>query len=229
MKYLQPICPPICYAKIYHYNKENKLFMHKILCNYLKLLRVYINYGVQFDSIGLIAMEYADNFKQLFGLMRDENYNNYKNMSRYLLLKLAIDTGYNHTDFHKYNILINKNDNTYFDNLYGYPLLIDFSWTQKIPLNILNKIKEKYNNKEYVEALDILYKMKRRDDISLEEHNVFDWLTKNIKINNISDKINKEIDNLINLRNNAVENIKNTFLLIPLNNNIKKYMFSGII
>ena len=229
MKYLQPICPPICYAKIYHYNEGNKLFMHKILCNYLKLLRIYINYGIHFDSIGLIAMEYADNFKELYGLMKDKNYDNYKNMSRYLLLKLAIDTGYNHTDFHKYNILINKNDDTYFDNLNGYPLLIDFSWAQKIPVNILNTIKEKYNNKEYVEALDILYKIKRRDDINLEEHNVFDWLSKNVKINNISDKINKEIDNLINLRNNAIENIKNTSLLIPLNNNVKKYMFSGII
>lgn len=195
MKYLHPICPPICYAKIYEYNQENKLFFHKILKDNLNLLKIYIRYGIDFDSIGLIAMEYAQDFHQLFHLIKDKDYNIYKNMSRYLLLRLAVETGYNHLDFHKYNILINKNNNQYFDNLYGYPLLIDFSWTKKIPLDILSIIKEKYNNKQYVEALDILYKMKRRDDINLEEYDVFDWLTKNIYLYNNIYKSQKTCQN----------------------------------
>jgi hypothetical protein len=195
MKYLQPICPPICYAKVYEYNPENKLFFHKILKDNLNLLKIYIRYGIDFDSIGLIAMEYAQDFHQLFHLIKHKHYNIYKNMSRYLLLRLAVETGYNHSDFHKYNILINKNNNQYFDNLDGYPLLIDFSWTQKIPLDTLNIIKEKYKNKQYVEALDILYKMKRRDDINLEEHDVFNWLTKNIYFYSNISKIQKTCQN----------------------------------
>lgn len=230
MKYLQPICPPICYAKIYEYNPENKLFFHKILKNNLDLLKIYIRYGFDFDSIGLIAMEYAEDFNQLFYLIKHKYYNIYKNMSRYLLLRLAVETGYNHSDFHKYNILINKNNNQYFDNLHGYPLLIDFSWTQKIPIDTLNIIKEKYNNKQYVEILEILYKMKRRDNINLEEHDVFDWLTKNIIFNNNNiNNVNQEIDNLIEFRNISIENLKKKSSSIPLNDSIKQHMFLGII
>ena len=230
MKYLQPICPPICYAKIYEYNLENKLFFYKILKNNLNLLKIYIRYGYDFDSIGLIAMEYAEDFHQLFYLIKHKYYNIYKNMSRYLLLRLAVETGYNHLDFHKYNILVNKNNNQYFNNLHGYPLLIDFSWTQKIPIDTLNIIKEKYNNKQYVEILEILYKMKRLDNINLEEHDVFDWLTKNIIFNNDTiNNVNQEINNLIEFRNIAIENLKKKSLLIPLNDNINQHMFLGIL
>ena len=230
MNYLQPICPPICYAKIYECNPENKLFFHKILKHNLNLLKIYIGYGIDFDSIGLIAMEYAEDFYQLFHLIKFKHYNIYKNMSRYLLIRLAIETGYNHSDFHKYNILVNQNNNQYFDNLHGYPLLIDFSWTQKIPLDTLNIIKEKYNNKQYVEVLEILYKMKRRDDINLEEHYVFDWLTKNIIFNNDTiNNVNQEINNLIDFRNIAIEKLKKKTSLIPLNDSIKQHMFLGII
>jgi RIO-like serine/threonine protein kinase len=162
-------------------------------------------------------MEYAENFKQLFKLMPDKNYETYKNMSRYLLLRLAIETEYNHSDFHKYNILINQEENTYFNSLSGYPLLIDFSWVQKIPSDKLEIIKKYYNEKKYIEALDILYKMKRRDDIDLEEHEVFNWMSKNIISINKTEKINNEIDNLINLRNTAIENMKKHSALIPLN------------
>lgn len=227
MQYLQPICPPICYANIYEYNNKNKLFLHKILRNNLSLLGIYINYGKAFDSIGLIAMEFAENFKQLFNLMPYKNYEIYKNMSRYLLLRLAIETEYNHSDFHKYNILINQDENTYFDSLFGYPLLIDFSWAQKIPLDKLEIIKKYYNEKKYIEALDILYKMKRRDDIDLEEHDIFNWMSKNVISINKREKINNEIDNLINLRNTAIENMKKHSTLIPLNDIFKKYMFIG--
>ena len=230
MKYLQPICPPICYAKIYEYNLENKLFFYKILKNNLNLLKIYIRYGYDFDSIGLIAMEYAEDFHQLFYLIKHKYYNIYKNMSRYLLLRLAVETGYNHLDFHKYNILVNKNNNQYFNNLHGYTLLIDFSWTQKIPIDTLNIIKEKYNNKQYVEILEILYKMKRLDNINLEEHDVFDWLTKNIIFNNDTiNNVNQEINNLIEFRNIAIENLKKKSLLIPLNDNINQHMFLGIL
>lgn len=206
MKYFQPICPCILYANIYDYNYDNKLFLNKILQNNIDLINILNNYGVKFDSIGLIAMEFIQDSKKLFNLMNNYQYSLYKNMSRYLLLQLAIETEYNHLDFHKYNIFINPDSNNYFKDLYGYPLLIDFGWTEKIAIDDLELIKNYYNEKKYVEALNILYKTKRRDNVNLENFDAFDWLSKNVICNNIVNITNKEINNLVNLRNITIEN-----------------------
>jgi hypothetical protein len=211
MQYFQPICPCICYANIYDYNYDNKLFLNKILQNNTDLINILNNYGVKFDSIGLIAMEFIQDSKKLFSLMYNQQYPLYKNMSRYLLLQLAIETEYNHLDFHKYNIFINLNSNNYFKDLYGYPLLIDFGWTEKISANNLELIKNYYNEKKYVEALNILYKTTRRDNVNLENFEAFDWLSKNVICNNIIDITNKEIDNLVNLRNITIGRFSKSF------------------
>ena len=47
----------------------------------------------------------------------------YINMTIFILLKLAYDTGYTHGDFHMSNIFINKNYNNYFKGIDGKPLL----------------------------------------------------------------------------------------------------------
>lgn len=231
IKYFQPICPGICFAKIYEYNNENKLFLNKILHDNSKLKNINNKFGKSFDKYGLIAMEFLESYKPLYLYKSNEKYTLYNNMSRYLLLNLAVETGYNHADFHQNNILINNKNNDYFDGFDGYPILIDFSWAEKISEEKLNMIIKCYNNENYVDALFILYRIKRKDDVDLSQFESFDWFCRNIDYN---EKIinNIIIDNLVKFRERSIRKIvdiiKNDKIMTFIQNNIKNNMFSGI-
>jgi len=231
IKYFQPICPGICFAKIYEYNNENKLFLNKILHDNDKLKNINNQFGELFHKYGLIAMEFLESYKPLYLYTLKKKYTLYNNMSRYLLLNLAIETGYNHADFHQNNILINSRNNTYFDSIDGYPILIDFSWAEKIPEDKLDMIINYYNNGNYVDALFILYRIKRRDDIDLCQFESFDWFCRNI---NYNEKMinNIIIDNLVKYREISIKKIvdivKNDKIMTFIYNNIKNNMFNGI-
>ena len=230
MKYSQPICPGVCFAKIYEYNNENKLFLNKILHDNDKLKNINNQFGELFHKFGLIGMEFLENYQPLYSFKSRSAYNLYQNMSRYLLLLLAVETGYNHTDFHQNNILIDNKNNNYFDTIYGYPILIDFSWAEKIPEDKLKIIVDYYEKGKYIDALYILYTINRRDDIELYKFDTFDWLYKNIyHEKNINDNI---IRNLIYYRKITIHKIvntkKNDKTMILIDNTIQNNMFNGI-
>lgn len=168
-----------------------------------------------------------------------------ENISRYALLKLALDTGYGHNDFHPGNILIQE-DNTYFKNIDISPILLDFGRTTKLNLDILNTIKTKVQQKNYVGALAELCKPYNTKLVHTRTLNVihFGWVCGDydgqIESKKIPDSVNTEIDALFEKRELAIdENIQtmsrlhdsepNKYPLLPLSNEIKNKLYNGMI
>jgi thiol-disulfide isomerase/thioredoxin len=257
MNYLQPICPAIVYSSVYTdidgVNGLNYLFeiMYKGSENTATRILIQNMYKskqkLQFYNIGVIAMEFADGYVLLYNLNKDLLFDLYKDMTLYLLLKLALDTGYTHGDFHPGNIFINTKYKNYFKGLNGKPLLIDFGQAQKIPIDMLKFMKEKCNNGNYTEALKKLCEINRPDGIVMNEFNTFYGFAcgsydfkKQVPITEFPKKINpiinmlfqereKSIDDMINLfKRKNTENPKK-YPLLPLSNAVKNKMYSGLI
>ena len=145
ISHLEPICPEIFYANIY----KNKIFLEHIIKNTKKkeLNSIILDYEENIDKYGIIAMEFVHN-KTLYYYKNHNFYPLYQNMARYLILRLALETGYTHSDFHIANILIETNYSYYFNEITGKPLLIDFTWAEKIPEDKMLLIKEKCEKKK---------------------------------------------------------------------------------
>ena len=101
-------------------------------------------------------------------------------MALFLILRLAIETGYNHSDYHLGNIFIDETDETYFFNEKGSPMLIDFGYAFKMPIMYVRDIINHVNNKKYVDALEIICQQNRPDGIDLGKYpNLYGWLCSN--------------------------------------------------
>jgi hypothetical protein len=169
-----------------------------------------------------------------------------ENISRYSLLKLAIDTGYNHSDFHKGNILI-QYDDTYFKNINKSPILLDFGRTQKLDIGTLNIIKQMVSQKNYIGALTELCKPfnSSLQHTKIVNDSYFDWVCGDYeglgdRKKKLDISINTRIDELFKLRELAIdENIQkmnklhdsepNKYPLLPLSNSIKNNLYNGMI
>jgi len=257
MNYLQPMCPAIVYSSIYKdIVGENRLTElletmfngaeNRDTQNLIK--EIYDSKKKrEFYNIGLIGMEFADGYVLLHNLKKNSNFELYKNMTLYLLLKLAMDTGYTHGDFHPGNIFINVNCNNYFKNTTGKPLLIDFGQSQKIPLEILTFMKEQYKNGNYTESLKKLCDIVRPDGIEMEKYPSFYGFAcgtydyKNNKpITGFSSDVNSDIASLVLKREQGIDDMVTLFKtkhdsqpdkypLLPLSNSVKNAMFEGLI
>lgn len=234
----QPICPGIVYAN-YFKSKENiekifnlfikstknvsnyQIYKTKITLN--NLLNIFIN-NIAFDSIGLIAMEYAENYKIISDFLPNNiNLKSYKNMAKYLILKLCLETGYSHGDFHLGNIMINNIIDSYVEHILGNVLLIDFGYSVKINPEILDKIKDCVDKKNYSNALLIIYNIPRLDGLDLTESNYdsyFKWLCDDVD------------DNELNTLFESYEYSKNVILsksyTFDFSDNFKNYLFNGL-
>ena len=253
ISYLQPICPAIVYSNLYNGTGMNdileKMYMGSENKNTTILLKSIYDSKMkgEFYNIGLIAMEFADSYTLLHNLVPDTNFELYKNMSLYLLLKLAIETGYTHGDFHPGNIFINTSSTNYFKGITGKPLLIDFGQSQKIPLDILEFMKDQYKNGNYTEALKKLCDIDRPDEIKMKEYPSFYGFacgTYDYKSNKLVDgfplNTNKEIGDLILKREKSIDDMVDLFKrkhdsepgkfpLLPLSNAVKNSMYAGLI
>jgi hypothetical protein len=168
MAYLQPICPCIVFARIYSLQESDtflQLMLQKVDAADPRTESIVRGAISSQMSVGVIGMEYADNYGILhnfrpeytpgygFNKQQRDEYELYKTMSLYLLLRLAVETGYTHGDFHDGNIMINPTQNDYFDGIPGSPLLIDFGRAAKIPSGILTEIETKYREGKHTPAL----------------------------------------------------------------------------
>jgi hypothetical protein len=155
VEYLQPLCPAIVYADILpSFTEIVNLLIIKISSIPLRYqLNALKNGNVEF---GLIGMEFMKDGKPLHNTEMNETQ---LNVCRFSLLELAIKTGYNHNDFHKGNIMIEKNNN-YFAGLSMRAVLIDFGRAAKIPPDVLQEIKENVANKQYINAFKLLCSFK---------------------------------------------------------------------
>lgn len=200
-KALQPICPGVLYKNMYIGNKNpyiadilenlkiNSTNKHTytLLANLLYYNNIPQGKNV---GIGIIGMEYID-AKPLFNLIKHPRFEEYKHMALFSILRLAIVSKVHHADYHLSNIMINENNNTYFNGRKGAPILIDFGYSTFLSDNNWNKIKDLYEKHEFTAALEVLCPLPRSDGLNLMEHlETYGWVCTNT---NASD--GKLIDN----------------------------------
>jgi hypothetical protein len=218
MEYLQPICPGIVYANILSpiitTNGGKEIPILKILINNsdtqeLKDGLTLLSRGIK--KLGIIGMEYMGNGETLYSKNIDVENPLFLNMSRYLLLNLALKIGYNHNDFHAGNIMI-CDDPTYFDGINFRPILIDFGRAQKIPPNIMNEIKTEVSNKNYIKALSLLCHLNAsHEDVSNPASINYSWVCGDY---NITDKQyeTKLANMLLNAWNGGIPQYTETYV-----------------
>lgn len=174
--YLEPICPAIVFSNVYGGAKKSGV-LNKILSNCLvsdgthAMLNSIRLLSHMYGSVGIIAMEFADNYSTLHDLRKPHFTYKRDNIGLYLILELALKTGYSHADFHGSNIMmkqIPEGGYPYFLNGPPIkPLFIDFGLSVKIPRVKYEQIQQLCNDGKYVEALAVLCTVPRRDGMRL--------------------------------------------------------------
>ena len=259
MNYLQPLCPAVVYASALESNKDLVLKMiyqsirrlgfddeSKKIIKTLGLVQREIQNG-KIQKLGIIGMELADGYNTLNNEIYanvdpstiKDNKTKFHNMVRYLLIELAIQTGYTHGDYHGSNILINSKKNTYFKDIEGEPLLIDFGYAVKLSENTMKIIKQLYKTKDYVGIIDKICMTPRSDGLMLNQtkfNDLFGYICN--KPNDVTE-INMQIDELIRLKNeetndriqlfHSKKDEDKNYPLLPLSNKIKNKMYIGIL
>lgn len=186
-QYMQPLCPTILSASYIKPTKEGIIELLSSKDKYLKgLFDAIISMKNIVEYVGIIAMEYADDYEMLMNYVYDTKksltkctndeckkiYNEYLNimlMVFYVLIKLA-ELGYSHGDFHIANILYNKNYNTFIRGIKGRPILIDFGLVTKLSPTDHKKVMDYSRNKKYTWLLRYIYnEIPRGDGVSLTD------------------------------------------------------------
>jgi serine/threonine protein kinase len=194
-QYLEPICPAIVYDEVIKSTLSKEAFLDSIelisddsektfastpneeeeelMMTTKKLIQDFRRIFNYYD-IGIIAMEFAGGYKTAFDLARENPGMTmfYRELVMFIILEMAIKTGYAHLDSHFGNIMINSNSTSYFKKksttttndteIKGKPLLIDFGMARKIDDTILDSVRTLYNNYEYTEALHALCHVTRK-------------------------------------------------------------------
>ena len=192
--YGMPLCPSIIFSEIFtsetdpnvdefinNFTQTGSKDNGKISQGAVSIKNKLIDYlrKGRLKQIGIIAMEFANNYSTLDNLTdkrksklsRDEK-TQIVDMALYSLIELY-KLGYTHGDHHGGNILINPNYEGYFYNIKGRPLIIDFGRTQLLE-NILDEttlknLNDLYNKHNYIEILIRLNSIITPDGIDLNE------------------------------------------------------------
>jgi hypothetical protein len=244
MEYLQPLCPAIVYANDYDIYDPSIIYIVSTFDQGLKQ-QLYQLPGIR---LGVIAMELMDNAHSVHDVVRQPSYyESYIAKIYYTLIEFMMKTGYNHGDFHFANILLNLNVTDYFFGKRGQATLIDFGFTEKLSQKNYNALKELYKEKKYVEMLDKLCDIDRKDGYVMtdfegytetclrSEPRMVDPRTGDPVPGYVADKddINKKIEQLYELREKSIDNIVDKFnsntigILLPLSNTTKNKMYNG--
>ena len=275
MNYLQPVCPAIVYANIYNGENNNNNdtmsmdTLFQILDNNSKqdkftnnIINEIIRSHKEFDdysNLGLIGMEIASGYVTMYELKKQATDMDRKKkfiicmfMCYYLLIRLAVETGYSQADYHYSNIMIKPNCTNYFDNIHACPLLIDFGYAVKISPEYQQLVNKYYKEKNYTYILRILCNTPRSDDYNLKQspkhygwacgnyNNILNTFDETRVTNNFIPNTDNHIDNLIVQREKAIDNVVSLFdkyhsenpqlyPLLPLSNSAKNKMYSGLI
>ncbi len=236
MKYLQPLCPGIVYSDIHR--PVDPLIDHiinKITDSKEENILEFIKDNV--TGYTLIGMEMMKDYEMLHAVrQRIKSTGNesilprdlYKPMLAYILIELALETGYSHADFHPGNIMVNLNDPTYFKGKPASIVLIDFGLAVKIPVDKMKVIKSYYAEQKYQEIIDVLCIVPRSDGEILKQH---------IEAYGYMCGISLPPDLITELFQRREESIKDiveassknrAIPLLPLSNSAKNTMFPGM-
>jgi hypothetical protein len=214
--YLEPICPAIVFNEIIK-NEFKNSFLDILLSRCRPGSTETSNRINTFKTIecdlGIVAMEFANGYNILHDFNSTPKFQLYQEMSMFLLLEMALKTGYTHGDFHGSNIMINSTATNYFKDpnpvvsIVGKPLLIDFGFSRKIPNNIRQIIEDLCNTEKYTKALQTLCLIHRRDDSDLLDWpNIYGWAC-GIKENDQSIQIKEKIEEDKNIRLNELNDL----------------------
>ena len=247
--YLQPICPGIVHSEAYQGTSVDTIL--ELLSNHLDpsykkvLSSINASYeGNEFSSLGIIAMEFAENYTEFVDAYNSAQSKKEKIyvrlISQYALIELAMQTGYTHGDFHPSNIMVDLENNVYFYNLVGQVLLIDFGMAQKIDPSTMSKIKELYENNKYMEIIEILCEIRRPDGVYLKDKYIYELLCKpytdihpDMADHFIKTKLipmrEKFIDELVKEFDNLHKTVSNDYPYLPLSNEAKNRLYQGMI
>ena len=275
MNYLQPVCPAIVYANNFNnYNENNNIMSSENLIDLLinnsssqkdkrtKFANIILKHiknlndmGI-FTNLSMIAMEYANGYNSLHTInsnnaTSDETKLLYSNMCLFLLIRLAIETGYSQADFHSANFLIDSENDTYFNNYKGAPLLLDFGLASKIPPELLSEIKQLYKEKKYTDILQKICSVPRLDNKDVRKYpKQYGWVcgnydtSSNERVNEVTGLyeplLNEELTKLFEERDVAIKEVIEAFdedhkekseiyPLLPLSNAIKNKLYDGMI
>jgi len=187
MGHLQPLCPAILYSTVLRDSQKRELVnkMIKIDSDVKTHKLPYLDSEVDIDGellteskflIGVIAMEFENGYNRLIDYLRSSNISKemkikYIHYGLYIILKLALETGYSQADFHTANIMIHP-EMDYFGKNSGRPLILDFGYSRKISSKVMSKIKSLIKNGKYIDALKWICAVKRSDNASLTRE---DW------------------------------------------------------
>jgi hypothetical protein len=268
MDYLEPICPAIVFSQIYKDESDISGVLKSIHNHTLEgkktrsLLDSILSKSSEFN-LGIIVMEFADGYmkaREVSKLPSDDPKQIHtiwiECIFKYILLELALKTGYHHADFHKGNLLIKPDDTSnvnpyrYFDikrtsgqPILGKPLIIDFGLSVKIQEPILKTIKDECAKKDYLNALQKLCEIPRKDHVKINKKKS-NWATDNYGwvCNTQMQRVAKDsyhphnivIDRLFSARERSKEILKDTFNKthpegphLPLNNDVSRDAVKG--
>jgi hypothetical protein len=253
MQYLEPLCPAPVYAKIFKDKDASQEFIELLekhvlhsepdLIDILKYIKEDIK-TIKIPRLGVFGMEIASGSITLSQLKRQpesEYYSWVEQAAKLQILKLAIETGYAHNDFHLNNLLINRSYKGIYHKIndFGKVVIIDFGLSSKLSPENINTIKELYSKNEFMEALKILGNITRPDGVLMNKHPQYNWLyitpgQEEYKFNNVTMltlKTREEIaiDNRIITYNEKHEKEPNVYPLLPLSKSVKNKLFQGII
>jgi hypothetical protein len=271
MEYLQPLCPAIVYSKILSTQPDKK----KLIDTILRINASLRARGIPYDSgsfklqnphlvnnpsikIGVIAMECASGYNNLYSIKTSSisapKKIEYINFSLFIILKLALDIGYSHSDFHSGNIMINSGLN-YFEGMQGRPMIIDFGYTTKIPKPDMDIIKEFVRNGDYIRALKQLCEVDRADENKPNDpdwENFYGWIcsdwdmlssarsttpieqgeikyTTNDRLHELFQRREAHIDVIVEQFNELHTRDPTLYPLLPLSSAAKNQMYEGIL
>ena len=237
MNYLQPLCPAIVYSNTFDETNKNilDLIVNKISSSVPDINEYISNFTQNVEMYSVIGMELLSNYMTLTRFTNRPEFKLYNDMLVYLLVEFAIKVGYVHSDFHTSNIMINPDDTNYFKGYKGSIILIDFGFSQKIQLDLLDEIKRLHSDKtisdRYIKIIKILCDIPRPGGLDLKQHSCYDVVCK-------YQPVDSEIDSLFDAKQQATDEIvqsfdsktdRNNFPLLPLSNAIKRKMFPGLL
>lgn len=234
MSDLQPLCPAIIYANVY----ENDASVLKLICSKMptskeKILLYKISNMV--SGFTIIGMELLDKYDNMYSLLTKDPglKRTFGDMASFMLIQLAMKTGYNHGDFHSGNVMGSMDEsitlNTQFSNLPGRWFLIDFGMAYKMSKSQMDEIKALYERDEYDKIITFLCKLPRADGFDeVHKHDVYKYVCE-------TPLDNRKIRDMFIANEQAREDRVATFNAthdhpkLPLSNAVKNKMFPGLI
>ena len=236
MEYLQPLCPAILYANALDVTDPT---IAKITSTFDNNLMNQMR-GLPGIKIGFIAMELMDNAMTVYEALQEKAfYESYIAKVYYTLIEFIMKTGYNHGDFHFGNMLLNLNVTDYFFGKRGQATLIDFGYTQKLSQKNYSILKEFYKEKRYVEILDKLCDIPRKDGYIMDDFAGYTntclrtspELADDASYVVNKEEINNKIAELYGLREKSIDVVVNKMgslgINLPLSNSAKNQMYNG--